>query len=61
MPQATLPRSVSSLAASPSVGKRRQAHVHGERKTDVVLMDILAEEFESPFVLPTIDRTMGRA
>jgi len=38
------------------IGMQRQAHIHGARKTDVVLMDILAEEFESPFVLPTIER-----
>lgn len=42
------------------VGTRRQGHIHGERKTDVVLMDILAEEFESPFVVPTMRQAAKR-
>ena len=32
------------------IGRRRQARVIGSRKYDVVLMDILAEEFESVYV-----------
>ena len=39
------------------VGVKRQAHIHGKRKSDMVLMDILAEEFESPFVVPMMERT----
>ena len=40
------------------MGVQRQAHVHGERKTDAVVMDILAEEFESPVVVPMMERAM---
>jgi RimJ/RimL family protein N-acetyltransferase len=32
------------------IGHRRQARIIGDRKCDAVLMDILAEEFESPCV-----------
>ncbi|MBU1049487.1 GNAT family N-acetyltransferase [Candidatus Bipolaricaulota bacterium] len=38
------------------VGRRRQGHIHGNRKTDVILMDYLAEEFVSPYVIPTIEQ-----
>jgi len=36
-------------------GRKREAHITGLRKEDVLLMDILASEFESPVVIPTID------
>ncbi len=36
------------------IGTRRQAYIHGQKKTDSVLMDLLAEEFDSPFVIPMI-------
>ena len=32
------------------IGRRRQAHIVGNRRFDAVLMDILAEEFTSPVV-----------
>ena len=32
------------------IGRRREARIVGDRKFDVILMDILASEFESPFV-----------
>lgn len=32
------------------IGNRREARIIGGKKYDVVLMDILAEEFESPYV-----------
>jgi len=32
------------------IGRRRQARIVGDRRYDVVFMDILAEEFESPVV-----------
>lgn len=32
------------------IGRRRQARIIGDRRYDVVLMDILADEFESPVV-----------
>ena len=43
------------------IGRRRQRHIHGRRKTDTILMDMIAEEFESPFVLPTIEKSMDRS
>ena len=36
------------------VGRRREARIQGEMKQDVLLMDLLASEFESPVILPTI-------
>jgi RimJ/RimL family protein N-acetyltransferase len=38
------------------IGRRRQARIVGDRKYDVVLMDILAEEFEAVYVRQFIDR-----
>jgi RimJ/RimL family protein N-acetyltransferase len=32
------------------IGRQREARIVGDRKFDVILMDILASEFESPFV-----------
>jgi RimJ/RimL family protein N-acetyltransferase len=32
------------------IGRRRQARIIGDRKYDGILMDILAEEFTSPYV-----------
>jgi RimJ/RimL family protein N-acetyltransferase len=37
------------------VGRKREARIHGPLKQDILLMDILASEFESPLVLPTIE------
>ena len=37
------------------IGRRRQARIVGDRRYDVVLMDILAEEFESPVVQGLLD------
>ncbi len=39
------------------IGRRRQARIVGDRRYDVVFMDILAEEFESPVVqkVPPVD------
>ena len=34
------------------IGRRRQARIIGGRKHDVILMDILAEEFESRRIIP---------
>ncbi len=36
------------------IGRRRQARIIGSRAYDVILMDILAEEFQSPYVLPLL-------
>ncbi len=38
------------------IGRRRQARIIGGRKYDGILMDILAEEFESPFVTRFIEQ-----
>ena len=38
------------------IGRRRQARIIGEKKYDVILMDILASEFTSPFVQKHIDQ-----
>jgi len=38
------------------IGRRRQARIIGARKHDVILMDILAEEFESVFVQALLGR-----
>jgi RimJ/RimL family protein N-acetyltransferase len=32
------------------IGRRRQFRIIGDKKFDLILMDILAEEFESPYV-----------
>jgi RimJ/RimL family protein N-acetyltransferase len=37
------------------IGRRRQARIIGNKKYDVVLMDILAEEIESVFVCRLIE------
>jgi RimJ/RimL family protein N-acetyltransferase len=37
------------------VGRKREARIHGPLKQDILLMDILAAEFESPLVVPTIE------
>ncbi len=37
-----------------AVGRRREARIHGALKQDVLLMDLLASEFESTVVLPMI-------
>lgn len=36
------------------IGRRRQARLVGSQAYDVILMDILAEEFQSPYVLPLL-------
>ena len=36
------------------IGRRREARIVGEKKYDVVLMDILAEEFESPWIVGVV-------
>ena len=36
------------------VGRKREARIHGPLKEDTLLMDLLASEFESPFILPLI-------
>lgn len=41
------------------IGRRRQARIIGDRKYDVVLMDILAEEFEPVHVGQFVDRPPG--
>ncbi len=38
------------------IGRRRQARLLAGRRYDAVFMDILADEFESPYVGPLIDR-----
>jgi RimJ/RimL family protein N-acetyltransferase len=38
------------------IGSRRQARIVGGKKYDIVLMDILAEEFESVYVKKIIDK-----
>jgi RimJ/RimL family protein N-acetyltransferase len=39
------------------VGRKREARIHGPLKMDILLMDLLASEFESPVVLPTIEES----
>jgi len=39
-----------------TIGRRREARTIAGRKHDVVLMDMLAREFESPVVGPTLER-----
>jgi RimJ/RimL family protein N-acetyltransferase len=38
------------------IGGRRQACIIGDRKYDVVLMDVLAEGFEQVYVQPFVDK-----
>ena len=38
------------------VGRRREARIIGEKKFDLVLMDMLANEFDSPYVVQFIDQ-----
>jgi len=38
------------------IGRRRQARIIGGKKFDVILMDILAEEFESPYVNKLLEK-----
>jgi RimJ/RimL family protein N-acetyltransferase len=38
------------------IGRRRQARIVGGRKYDVILMDLLAEEFTSVYVMGILDR-----
>jgi RimJ/RimL family protein N-acetyltransferase len=38
------------------IGRRRQARIIGESKYDGILMDILAEEFMSPYVQQLLDK-----
>ncbi|MCK4649500.1 GNAT family N-acetyltransferase [bacterium] len=40
------------------IGRRREARIIGGKKFDIVLMDILAEEFESVYVNKIIKRSM---
>ena len=37
-------------------GRRRQARIIGEKKFDLVLMDMLAHEFDSPYVIQIIEQ-----
>ncbi len=39
-----------------AIGRRREARIVAGRAFDVVLMDMLAGEFESPVVAPTLER-----
>jgi len=39
------------------IGKRRQARIIGRKKFDAILMDILAEEFESVYVSKLVSET----
>jgi RimJ/RimL family protein N-acetyltransferase len=41
------------------IGRRRQARIVGGRKYDVILMDLLAEEFTSIYVLGILDRHLA--
>jgi RimJ/RimL family protein N-acetyltransferase len=47
-------------AGSQEIGRRRQARIIGEEKFDLVLMDMLANEFESPYVIQIIDREANK-
>jgi len=38
------------------IGRRRQARIIGNKKFDLILMDMLAEEFESPYVNQIIEK-----
>ena len=38
------------------IGRRRQARIIGSKKYDLILMDMLAEEFESPYVSQIIEK-----
>ena len=38
------------------IGRRREARIVGDAKYDVVLMDILAEEFASPYINGLVDQ-----
>lgn len=40
-------------------GRQREARINGMRKTDIVMMDILASEFESHVILPMLEKTSG--
>ena len=42
------------------IGRRRQARIIGEKKFDLVLMDMLASEFESPYVVQIIDQKANK-
>jgi len=42
------------------IGRRRQARIIGEKKFDLVLMDMLANEFESPYVVRIIDQKANK-
>jgi RimJ/RimL family protein N-acetyltransferase len=41
------------------IGRRRQARIVGGRKYDVILMDLLAEEFTSVYVMGVLDRHLA--
>ncbi len=41
------------------IGRRRQARIIGGKKYDIILMDILAEEFESVYVKKIMDKQSG--
>jgi RimJ/RimL family protein N-acetyltransferase len=41
------------------IGRRRQARIIGDKKYDIILMDILAEEFESVYVKRVMDKQSG--
>ncbi len=41
------------------IGRRRQARIVADEAHDLVLLDMLASEFESPVVRPSLDRTAG--
>jgi RimJ/RimL family protein N-acetyltransferase len=42
------------------IGRRRQARIIGDKKFDAVLMDILAEEFESVYISKLLDSTVDQ-
>lgn len=41
------------------IGRRRQARIIGNQKFDSILMDLLAEEFESPYVKKLLKSSSG--
>lgn len=48
-----------TLVGFREIGRRRQARIVGDRRYDVVFMDILAEEFESVVVLGVLEDGEG--
>lgn len=40
-------------------GRKREARIHGDRKLDILMMDVLASEFSGSTILPMLDRGSG--